>query len=72
MYTSDAIGTVELTGLDMMPSIAWGQFLSITNKNWFICYQVTHWAAASLSFNTIVALVLNKSSRVIPWKFKGL
>ena len=27
LYTSEAIGTVELTGLDIIPNIAWGQLL---------------------------------------------
>lgn len=50
LNTSATIGTVLLTGLAMMHSIAFGQCL----------------AAASARFLTIVALVLNKSSLVMP------
>ena len=48
--TSEAIGTVELTGLQMMHNIASGQTLE----------------AASERDIAIPALMLNKSSRVIP------
>ncbi len=47
---SEAIGTVEFTGLAIIAMIARGQFFA---------HAVTRSA-------TIVALVLNKSSRVIP------
>lgn len=47
---SAAIGTVELTGLEMMCSCALGQWS----------------AAASARALTIPALMLNRSSRVIP------
>lgn len=47
---SQAIGTVELTGFVMIAIKAFGQFF----------------AAASLKSRTILALVLNRSSRVIP------
>lgn len=47
---SQAIGTVELTGFVMIATKAFGQFF----------------AAASLKSRTTLALVLNRSSRVIP------
>lgn len=50
MRTSAAIGTVELTGFEMIPINALGQ----------------DWAQALIKSLTIDALVLNKSSRVMP------
>lgn len=47
---SQAIGTVELIGFVMIATKAFGQFF----------------AAASLKSRTMLALVLNRSSRVIP------
>mmetsp|Transcript_45416 Transcript_45416/g.90921 ORF Transcript_45416/g.90921 Transcript_45416/m.90921 type:complete len:222 (-) Transcript_45416:279-944(-) len=48
--TSEAMGTVELTGFEMMSRHAFGHA----------------WAAASTRFLTIPALVLKRSSRVMP------
>merc|ERR1712223_2048470 len=50
LYTSAAMGTVELTGLEMMPTMASGHTL----------------AAASAKVATMEALVLKRSSLVMP------
>mmetsp|Transcript_43590 Transcript_43590/g.103590 ORF Transcript_43590/g.103590 Transcript_43590/m.103590 type:complete len:239 (+) Transcript_43590:340-1056(+) len=50
LRTAEAMGTVELTGFEMIRSIAFGQFL----------------AQASMRVATMDALVLKRSSRVMP------
>ena len=73
------MGTVEFTGLVIMQSIASGQFLGEERKGHMracvcmhacvrvcVCVHVCYLAQASTKFFTMEALVLKRSSRVIP------